>query len=150
MVDINMLSEDTNWPLSIFKTALTKIEPAHLNVEVMRTSKTRQYTFILDTKRKRSLLFFGKINDMCSSSRQNAGECFAPSLAGQKQPRQRGQQVKGPPASGTLRPSSRFFRWVSATPAKTALTSTSPWKDLPKDVVISEKSFLVARTRAKN
>ena len=78
------------------------------------------------------------------------GECFAPSLAGQKQQRQRGQQVKGPPASGNLRPSSRFFRWVSDTPAKTALGSGSSLKDLPKDAVKPEIRQTARTPWAKN
>ena len=59
-------------------------------------------------------------------------------------------KMKGPTARGNLRPSSRFFRWVSATPAQTALLSTSPWKDFPKHVVKPGIRQTARRPWAKN
>ena len=56
----------------------------------------------------------------------------------------------GPPARLTLRPKSVFLKEVSGTPAKTALVSSSPWKDLAISVVKSEIGRKVSRPRAKN
>ena len=40
MVDIDMLSEDADGPLSMFETALTELEPADVNVKVVHAVKT--------------------------------------------------------------------------------------------------------------
>jgi len=95
-----------------------------------------------------------------------AGECFAPSLAGQKQQRQRGQQVDRkivrstllpkiantgcPTAKGNLRDKNDFLRQVSGTPAQTALGPTSPWKDLPITVVKPGIGQKIRKAKAKN
>ena len=56
----------------------------------------------------------------------------------------------GPTARLKLRPKSDFLKEVSGTPAKTALGSTSPKKDLPITVVKSEIGLKVCWARAKN